>query len=83
MPNLELLWLNHNYIKNLHPFIKNLHKSIPNLKYLCLMGNEAAPSYLNGGSFFEYLQYRYVNRKYFFKFYFLSLIPICLIYFLF
>ncbi|CAL1685416.1 unnamed protein product [Lasius platythorax] len=58
MPNLELLWLNHNLIKNLYPFIKNLYKSIPNLKYLCLMGNEAAPSYLNGGSFFEYLQYR-------------------------
>ncbi|XP_029154960.1 leucine-rich melanocyte differentiation-associated protein-like isoform X3 [Nylanderia fulva] len=58
MPNLELLWLNNNLIKNLYPFIKNLYKSIPNLKYLCLMGNEAAPSYLNGGSFFEYLQYR-------------------------
>ncbi|XP_029664991.1 leucine-rich melanocyte differentiation-associated protein-like isoform X2 [Formica exsecta] len=58
MPNLELLWLNHNFIQNLYPFIKNLHKSIPNLKYLSLMGNEAAPSYLNGGSFFEYLQYR-------------------------
>ncbi|XP_072746348.1 leucine-rich melanocyte differentiation-associated protein isoform X1 [Anoplolepis gracilipes] len=58
MPNLELLWLNNNLIKNLHPFIKNLHRSVPNLKYLSLMGNEAAPSYLNGGSFFEYLQYR-------------------------
>lgn len=59
MPNLELLWLNHNSIKNLYPFIKNLHRSMPNLKYLCLMGNEAAPSYLNGGDFYDYLRYRY------------------------
>jgi len=58
LPNLELLWLNHNCIKNLYPFIKNLHRSIPNLKYLCLMGNEAAPSYLNGGDFCDYLRYR-------------------------
>lgn len=58
MPNLELLWLNHNRILNLFPFIKNLYTSVPNLKYLCLMGNVAAPSYLNGGSFYEYLNYR-------------------------
>ncbi|XP_012227201.1 leucine-rich melanocyte differentiation-associated protein-like isoform X2 [Linepithema humile] len=58
MPNLELLWLNHNRIINLFPFIKNLYSSVPNLKYLCLMGNMAAPSYLNGGSFYEYLNYR-------------------------
>ncbi|KYN03609.1 PREDICTED: leucine-rich repeat-containing protein C10orf11-like [Cyphomyrmex costatus] len=58
MPNLELLWLNHNHIKNLYPFIKNLHRSVPNLKYLCLMGNVAAPSYLNGGDFCDYFRYR-------------------------
>ncbi|XP_032681199.1 leucine-rich melanocyte differentiation-associated protein-like isoform X2 [Odontomachus brunneus] len=58
MPQLELLWLNHNGIDNLYPFIKNLHKSLPNLKYLCLMGNNAAPSYLNDGSTYDYLQYR-------------------------
>lgn len=58
MPNLELLWLNHNRIKNLYPFIKNLYRSVPNLKYLCLMRNEAAPSYLNGGNFCDYLRYR-------------------------
>ncbi|XP_011699705.1 PREDICTED: leucine-rich repeat-containing protein C10orf11-like isoform X1 [Wasmannia auropunctata] len=58
MPNLELLWLNHNCIKSLYPFVKNLHRSVPNLKYLCLMGNEAAPSYLNGGDFCDYLRYR-------------------------
>lgn len=63
MPNLELLWLNHNRILNLFPFIKNLYTSVPNLKYLCLMGNVAAPSYLNGGSFYEYLNYRYFSKN--------------------
>ena len=58
MPKLQLLWLNHNNIKELYPFIKNLYESLPNLRYLCLMGNKAAPSYLNGGTFYDYLQYR-------------------------
>lgn len=58
MPKLQLLWLNHNNIEDLYPFIKNLYESVPNLRYLCLMGNKAAPSYLNGGSFYDYLQYR-------------------------
>lgn len=58
MPKLQLLWLNHNKIDHLYPFIKNLYESMPNLKYLSLMGNKAAPSYLNGGTFYDYLQYR-------------------------
>ncbi|XP_043257335.1 leucine-rich melanocyte differentiation-associated protein-like isoform X2 [Colletes gigas] len=58
MPKLQLLWLNHNNVEELYPFIKNLHESLPNLRYLCLMGNKAAPSYLNGGTFYDYLQYR-------------------------
>ncbi|XP_066589970.1 leucine-rich melanocyte differentiation-associated protein-like isoform X2 [Prorops nasuta] len=58
MPKLQLLWLNHNNIDDLYPFIKNLYQSTPNLRYLCLMGNKAAPSYLNGGTFYDYLQYR-------------------------
>ncbi|KAK7872172.1 hypothetical protein R5R35_001735 [Gryllus longicercus] len=58
LPSLKLLWLNHNKIKDLFPFIRNLNNSVPNLKYLSLMGNAAAPSYLNGGTFYEYLQYR-------------------------
>ncbi|XP_011500843.1 PREDICTED: leucine-rich repeat-containing protein C10orf11-like [Ceratosolen solmsi marchali] len=58
MPKLQLLWLNYNNIKNLYPFLKNLYTSLPNLRYLCLMGNKAAPSYFNGGTFYDYLQYR-------------------------
>lgn len=60
MPTLELLWLNNNNVQSLYPFVKNLHRSVPNLKYLSIMGNNAAPSYLNGGSFYGYLQYRCV-----------------------
>lgn len=45
-------------IVNLYPWIRNVQESCPNLKYLSLMGNPAAPSYLNGGNFYEYLQYR-------------------------
>ncbi|CAK9823772.1 Leucine-rich melanocyte differentiation-associated protein [Anthophora retusa] len=63
MPKLQLLWLNHNSVEELYPFIKNLYESVPNLRYLCLMGNKAAPSYLNGGTFYDYLQYRYENVK--------------------
>ena len=58
MPKLQLLWLNHNKIDDLFPFLKNLSESFPNLECLCLMGNKAAPSYINGGSFYDYLQYR-------------------------
>lgn len=61
MPNLELLWLNHCKIAELYPWAQRLRHSCPNLKYLSLMGNPAAPSYLNGGNFYEYLQYRYGN----------------------
>ncbi|XP_033217163.1 leucine-rich melanocyte differentiation-associated protein-like isoform X2 [Belonocnema kinseyi] len=65
MPKLQLLWLNHNKIDELFPFVKNLYESFPNLRYLSLMGNKAAPSYLNGGSFYDYLQYRLVVISWF------------------
>lgn len=62
MPRLQLLWLNHNKIDDLYPFVKNLNASVPNLRYLCMMGNKATPSYLNGGSFYEYLQSRLLDE---------------------
>lgn len=58
MPELELLWMNHCKINELYPWAKRLQQSCPNLRHLSLMGNPAAPSYLNGGTFYEYLQYR-------------------------
>ncbi|XP_022123404.2 leucine-rich melanocyte differentiation-associated protein isoform X1 [Pieris rapae] len=58
LPKLELLWLNYCKIASLYPWVGKLKESCPNLQYLSLMGNPAAPSYFNGGTFYEYLQYR-------------------------
>ncbi|XP_060802011.1 leucine-rich melanocyte differentiation-associated protein-like isoform X2 [Amyelois transitella] len=58
LPKLQLLWLNHCKIASLFPWVGKLKESCPNLNYLCLMGNPAAPSYLNGGTYYESLQYR-------------------------
>lgn len=58
LPNLQLLWLNYNKVDELFPFIRNLQRSCPNLRFLSMMGNPAAPSYLNGGTVYEHLQYR-------------------------
>lgn len=58
LPGLRLLWLNHCRISSLFPWMCKLQESCPNLEHLCLMGNPAAPSFLNDGTFYEYLQYR-------------------------
>ncbi|XP_063893788.1 leucine-rich melanocyte differentiation-associated protein isoform X1 [Helicoverpa armigera] len=58
LPKLELLWLNRCQITSLYPWVGKLKESCPNLQILSLMGNPAAPSYFNGGTFYEYLQYR-------------------------
>lgn len=58
LPKLQLLWMNHCKITSLYPWVGKLRESCSDLKYLCLMGNPAAPSLLNGGTFYEYLQYR-------------------------
>ncbi|KAJ8955008.1 hypothetical protein NQ318_000440 [Aromia moschata] len=58
LPKLELLWLNHCKITEMYPWARKLQRSCPNIKYLSLMGNPVAPSYLNGGSFYDYLHYR-------------------------
>lgn len=58
MLNLRILWLNYCKIAELYPWARHLKNACPKLKYLSLMGNIAAPSYLNGGTFYEYLQYR-------------------------
>ncbi|CAK1543839.1 unnamed protein product [Leptosia nina] len=58
LPRLQLLWLNYCKIGSLYPWVGKLKESCPNLQYLSLMGNPAAPSYFNGGTFYEYLQYR-------------------------
>lgn len=58
LPKLQLLWLNRCKISSLYPWVGKLKESCPNLQFLSLMGNPAAPSYFNGGTFYEYLQYR-------------------------
>ncbi|XP_049798838.1 leucine-rich melanocyte differentiation-associated protein-like [Schistocerca nitens] len=57
LPNLLLLWLNYSKVDELFPFIRNLQRSFPNLRFLSMLGNPAAPSYLNGGTEYEHLQY--------------------------
>ncbi|XP_034828536.1 leucine-rich melanocyte differentiation-associated protein-like [Maniola hyperantus] len=58
MPRLQLLWLNRCKIASLYPWVGKLKESCPELHLLSLMGNPAAPSYFNGGTFYDYLQYR-------------------------
>ncbi|CAG4933889.1 unnamed protein product [Parnassius apollo] len=58
LPKLQLLWLNHCKISSLYPWAGKLKETCPNLEHISLMGNAAAPSYFNGGTFYEYLQYR-------------------------
>ncbi|CAF0998689.1 unnamed protein product [Adineta steineri] len=59
LDKLHTLWINHNQITNLSVFIKTLATYCPQLKYLSMMKNTAAPSYFNGGSPKEYVDYRY------------------------
>ena len=61
LPSLELLWVNGNKITNLALFIDKISTQFPNLRYLSMMKNDAAPSYFNGGTKQQYLDYRYVG----------------------
>ncbi|XP_019622647.1 PREDICTED: leucine-rich repeat-containing protein C10orf11 homolog [Branchiostoma belcheri] len=58
LPSLHTLWVNHNNITNLSVFIETVAKCFPNLRFLSMMNNEAAPSYFNGGTVPQYLDYR-------------------------
>ena len=55
---LTTLWMNFNLIGNLLPFADNLAQSFPKLNYLSMMGNPAAPSFINYGKFHDYVVYR-------------------------
>ncbi|XP_071098796.1 leucine-rich melanocyte differentiation-associated protein-like [Haliotis cracherodii] len=59
LPELNTLWVNHNKIRNLGVFVATISKTCPNLKFLSMMNNEAAPSYFNGGSYQQYVDFRY------------------------
>lgn len=60
LPKLEVLWVNKNSISNLSVFMESVATNFPELRQLCMMNNAAAPSYFNGGSRQEYLDYRYM-----------------------
>ena len=60
LPQLEVLWVNHNRIANLAIFVEAVGNAFPHLKHLSMMDNEAAPSYFNGGSKEDYHDYRCV-----------------------
>ncbi|XP_056601869.1 uncharacterized protein LOC130419287 [Triplophysa dalaica] len=58
MPSLTTLWLNKNKISNLPIIVEEICYKFPNIRFLGMMNNEAAPSYFNGGSFTQYVDYR-------------------------
>ncbi|RUS70670.1 hypothetical protein EGW08_021569 [Elysia chlorotica] len=57
--DLHTLWVNHNRIQNLGFFLQTIAKNCPSLKILSMMNNEAAPSFFNGGTYQQYVDYRY------------------------
>ncbi|XP_078070159.1 leucine-rich melanocyte differentiation-associated protein [Mustelus asterias] len=59
MPSLTTLWINKNKITNLAIFIAEIAKSLPRIRILSMMNNGAAPSYFNGGSLQDYMDYRH------------------------
>ncbi|KAM6909480.1 leucine-rich melanocyte differentiation-associated protein [Xenentodon cancila] len=58
MPSVTTLCINKNKINNLPVFVEELRRKFPNIKILSMMNNEAAPSYFNGGSLTQYIDYR-------------------------
>uniref|UniRef100_A0AAZ3SGN5 Uncharacterized protein n=1 Tax=Oncorhynchus tshawytscha TaxID=74940 RepID=A0AAZ3SGN5_ONCTS len=58
MPSVTTVWINKNKISNLPIFVEEIRRKFPNIKILSMMNNEAAPSYFNGGSLPQYIDYR-------------------------
>ncbi len=61
LPKVKILWVNRNRIANLTVFIETVTGAFPDLQYLSMNNNPAAPSFFNGGSYEQYLDYRFVN----------------------
>uniref|UniRef100_A0A3B5LY55 Uncharacterized protein n=1 Tax=Xiphophorus couchianus TaxID=32473 RepID=A0A3B5LY55_9TELE len=60
MPSITAMCINKNKINNLPVFVEEIWRKFPNIKVLSMMNNEAAPSYFNGGSLSQYIDYRWV-----------------------
>ncbi|KAG9334458.1 hypothetical protein JZ751_007656 [Albula glossodonta] len=58
MPSITTVWINKNKISNLPIFVEEISRKFPNIKLLSMMNNEAAPSYFNGGTLTQYIDYR-------------------------
>ncbi|CAL8326969.1 unnamed protein product [Lota lota] len=58
MPSVTAVCINQNKIHNLPVFVDEIRCKFPNIKILCMMNNEAASSYFNGGSLTQYKDYR-------------------------
>uniref|UniRef100_A0A3Q0S0K5 U2A'/phosphoprotein 32 family A C-terminal domain-containing protein n=1 Tax=Amphilophus citrinellus TaxID=61819 RepID=A0A3Q0S0K5_AMPCI len=58
MPSVTTVCINKNKINNLPVFVEEVWRKFPNIKILSMMNNEAAPSYFNGGSLTQYIDYR-------------------------
>uniref|UniRef100_A0A4W5L4W0 U2A'/phosphoprotein 32 family A C-terminal domain-containing protein n=1 Tax=Hucho hucho TaxID=62062 RepID=A0A4W5L4W0_9TELE len=58
MPSVTTVWINKNKIGNLPIFVEEIRSKFPNIKILSMMNNESAPSYFNGGSLDQYIDYR-------------------------
>ncbi|XP_022084922.1 leucine-rich melanocyte differentiation-associated protein-like [Acanthaster planci] len=59
LPSVTTLWVNRNRISNLTVFVETVSRAFPDLRYLSMMNNPAAPSFFNGGSYEQYLDYRH------------------------
>mmetsp|Transcript_4514 Transcript_4514/g.15870 ORF Transcript_4514/g.15870 Transcript_4514/m.15870 type:complete len:335 (-) Transcript_4514:52-1056(-) len=64
LPFLTTLWCNNNEITNMSIFVDKLVDAVPKLRYLSMLGNEACPNFLTGGSLKQYKDYRFyvINR---------------------
>uniref|UniRef100_A0A8C9S436 Uncharacterized protein n=1 Tax=Scleropages formosus TaxID=113540 RepID=A0A8C9S436_SCLFO len=58
MPSITTVWINKNRITNLPIFVEEIRRKFPNIRILSMMNNEAAPSYFNGGTLTQYIDYR-------------------------
>uniref|UniRef100_A0A3B3H6T1 U2A'/phosphoprotein 32 family A C-terminal domain-containing protein n=1 Tax=Oryzias latipes TaxID=8090 RepID=A0A3B3H6T1_ORYLA len=58
MPSVTTVCINKNRINNLPLFVEEIRRKFPSIRILSMMNNEAAPSYFNGGSLAQHIDYR-------------------------
>ncbi|XP_028297648.1 uncharacterized protein LOC114459656 isoform X2 [Gouania willdenowi] len=58
MPSITTVYINKNNISNLPVFVEEVRQKFPRIRILSMMNNKAAPSYFNGGTLTQYVDYR-------------------------